>query len=774
MKRNEEKIEKIGNVTLNLNYYSGVDLYSEGASEDRLLEVVKSKREDEYEKEIEAARSWSLMYHLSHIRENIVTWLPIDGTQSVLEIGSGCGAVTGMLAQLADHVTCIDLSKKRSEINAYRHRERDNIEIIVGNYKDIGEQIEEKYDYVTLIGVLEYADAYIGGENPYDAMLRSAASHLKEGGKLFIAIENQFGLKYFAGCREDHTGRYYDGLEGYVDYEGVRTFSKPRLTKMLTDAGLFGTFYYPYPDYKLPLTIYSDDYLPHKGELTINDRNFDADRMVTFDEGRAFDALIDDGMFPYFANSFAIIAGKGGRIADLDEVPRYVKFANERAAGYRIATTITLDRTGFHHVWKEAVNTKANRHIHDMFENYESLSKIYEGTKLVANRCRFEEGRENAPQIAGVTSKARDRVEMQYLDGVTMEQYLDELDRKKQYGHMGALISEYICLVNTVSGQGEFRVSEDFKRFFGQVELPGSYKASPVSNYDMIFSNIVFDRERREEGAWNVLDYEWTFSFHIPAKLIIYRSLFYYERGRENSGFIQNLAKRGRNIYTEYGISSSEADLFREMEHNFQVAIINGRASLSVMQVIMPTTAIRVDQILKESAYLRNLNMPQIYFSCGDGFKPENIIGILAEVQEDNMVRLEVPISNNMAKLRVDPTEYPCFVHVREIRLQMQKGMDQSIERYMTNGHLISESTFLFDTDDPQLIMDIPRGGKKLIIHYQVRMLPKEFYEDFQKMLSAETARKEKHPSVFKRGLAKLHLLREELPPEGYRYNQKR
>ncbi|MBR6451559.1 MAG: hypothetical protein IKS87_02540, partial [Lachnospiraceae bacterium] len=363
---------------------------------------------------------------------------------------------------------------------------------------------------------------------------------------------------------------------------------------------------------------------------------------------------------------------------------------------------------------------------------------------------------------------------MQYLDGVTMEQYLDELDRKKQYGHMGALISEYICLVNTVSGQGEFRVSEDFKRFFGQVELPGSYKASPVSNYDMIFSNIVFDRERREEGAWNVLDYEWTFSFHIPAKLIIYRSLFYYERGRENSGFIQNLAKRGRNIYTEYGISSSEADLFREMEHNFQVAIINGRASLSVMQVIMPTTAIRVDQILKESAYLRNLNMPQIYFSCGDGFKPENIIGILAEVQEDNMVRLEVPISNNMAKLRVDPTEYPCFVHVREIRLQMQKGMDQSIERYMTNGHLISESTFLFDTDDPQLIMDIPRGGKKLIIHYQVRMLPKEFYEDFQKMLSAETARKEKHPSVFKRGLAKLHLLREELPPEGYRYNQKR
>ncbi len=327
MKRNEELLERIGNVILNLNYYGGEDVYSEGANEDRLLEIVKNHRENDYERVIEGSRNWSFMYHLSHIRENIVTWLPIEPGASILEIGSGCGAVTGMLSQLAGHVTCIDLSKKRSQINAYRHRENDNIEIIVGNYRDIEPELEEKYDYVTLIGVLEYADLYIGGAEAYTQMLKSAASHLKEDGKLFIAIENQFGLKYFAGCREDHTGRYFDGIEGYEHYEGVRTFGRGRMAEMLKEAGLQSKFYYPYPDYKLPHTIYSDEYLPKKGELTTNIRNYDADRLVTFDESKVFDSLIEDHMFPEITNSYAVIAFKGMRYSAKETLRLFVKYS---------------------------------------------------------------------------------------------------------------------------------------------------------------------------------------------------------------------------------------------------------------------------------------------------------------------------------------------------------------------------------------------------------------------------------------------------------------
>ena len=350
MKHNSEKIEKIGTVILNLNYYSGNDQYSEGEGEDRLLEIVKTRRENEYDSVIEGERSWSILYHLSHIRENVAAWLPLNASHSVLEIGSECGAITGVLSAMAGHVTCIDLSKKRSEINAYRHRECDNIEILVGNFKEIEPELEEKYDYVTLIGVLEYADLYIGGENAFTAMLKTAAGHLIEDGKLFIAIENKYGLKYFAGCKEDHTGKYFEGIEGYCGEHGVQTFGRRQLKELLHEAGMKTRFYYPYPDYKLPHTIYSDAYLPSPGELRTNIRNFDADRIVSFDEGKVFDSLIRDHMFPDFANSFAVVAAKEEAMCQSEDVPLFVRFASDRAPQYRLATKIVMGADGKRHV----------------------------------------------------------------------------------------------------------------------------------------------------------------------------------------------------------------------------------------------------------------------------------------------------------------------------------------------------------------------------------------------------------------------------------------
>ena len=63
---------------------------------------------------------------------------------------------------------------------------------------DIYDFLDEKYDYVTLIGVFEYAKLYMGCEQPYKIFLDKINNHLKENGKILIAIENRLGLKYFA------------------------------------------------------------------------------------------------------------------------------------------------------------------------------------------------------------------------------------------------------------------------------------------------------------------------------------------------------------------------------------------------------------------------------------------------------------------------------------------------------------------------------------------------------------------------------------------------
>ena len=292
---------------LNLKYYKGSDLYSDGAVEDQILEALEAGKTAE--QLLKDNSDWAVLYHLSDIRHNLLEWYDFKQEGTLLEIGSGCGALTGLFCEKVSQVTCIELSQKRSRINAVRNHAYDNFEIMVGNFQDIEVSLTEKYDYITLIGVFEYSEGYIGTHQPYVEMLRRISRHLEKDGKLVIAIENRLGLKYWAGCTEDHVGKYFEGIENYPDTKGVRTFSRKELQELIDAAGSFQTtFYYPYPDYKFPLTIYSDKRLPKKGELKDNFCNFDRPRIQLFNEERVYDSLVDAGLFPEFSNSFLVIA----------------------------------------------------------------------------------------------------------------------------------------------------------------------------------------------------------------------------------------------------------------------------------------------------------------------------------------------------------------------------------------------------------------------------------------------------------------------------------
>jgi len=301
-------METIGKVRIDTTCYPGEDLYCDGDIEDRILQLVQAHQVAEYNRVITTEQNWAVLYHLSHIRGNIVEWLPITKEQSVLEIGSGCGGVTNVLCEKAKSVDCIELSKKRSTINATRNANADNLTIHLGNFQEVAKNINKKYDWITLIGVFEYGRLYIESENPYVDFLKIIKGMLTENGHLVLAIENRLGLKYFAGCMEDHSGRAFDGLEGYRNGGPAETFSKKELKEMLHESGFVNErFFYPYPDYKLPLSIYSDDYLPKIGELRNNRNNFDHLRLKVFEEEKVFDSVIGAGLFGELANSFLIL-----------------------------------------------------------------------------------------------------------------------------------------------------------------------------------------------------------------------------------------------------------------------------------------------------------------------------------------------------------------------------------------------------------------------------------------------------------------------------------
>ena len=135
-------MDKIGNVIMDLTYYTGDDSYSDGDDvENKILDIVKN--EEGYEFSHKEYASWPVLYHLSRQRENIIEPMQISSEDDVLEIGAGMGAVTGAIAKKCRHVDCIELSKRRSLVNANRHKDMDNIRIIVGNFQDV--PIDKKY-----------------------------------------------------------------------------------------------------------------------------------------------------------------------------------------------------------------------------------------------------------------------------------------------------------------------------------------------------------------------------------------------------------------------------------------------------------------------------------------------------------------------------------------------------------------------------------------------------------------------------------------------------
>ncbi len=542
--------ETLGRVKLNLEFYPGEDLYSDGEIEKKLLELVKEHPEEELDRIICEEADWAVLYHLSHIRQNIVGGISLKPDADVLEIGSGCGAVTGALSRQARSVTCVDLSLQRSRINASRNQKRDNIEILVGNFQDIEKSLGT-YDCITLIGVFEYGASYIKAADPYVEFLRIIKNHLAPDGKIVMAIENRFGMKYFAGCQEDHFGRYFEGIEGYTTTKGVKTFSRKELERMCAEAGFKNVnFYYPYPDYKLPFQVFSDERLPKTGELTANLRNFDRERMLLFDEKKAFDNVIREGMFSFFSNSYLLEIGNDS--SSVDNPVIYKKYSNDRARQFSICTEIRREN-GVRIIRKEAAFPEGADHIRSLSKLGEALAKQYAGSKLTI-----------CPSVEKDTEKGAVAVESPFVNGRTLEEIADEGIESGHFEKTEALIRELIALIWERNADLPFQMTEAFTEVFGQAEFTGTMHAGSVSDIDMVLGNIIVSER---DTVWTLVDYEWTFDFPVPAEFIIYRMLHYYF---ETAGSRRVLKDRD---YLK--LSKEDEQTFRQMEVRFQ-QYING------------------------------------------------------------------------------------------------------------------------------------------------------------------------------------------------------
>ena len=197
---------------------------------------------------------WPSLYHLSGTRANILRPFESELRGDILEIGAGCGAITRFLGECGGNVLALEGSLRRASIASARTRDLDNVTIVCDRFDDFS--CAQKFDVVTLIGVLEYANLFTAGEHPTFAMLERVRNFLKPSGKLIIAIENQLGLKYFAGAPEDHVGIPMYGIEARYRNDQPQTFGRKELARLINQAGFSSTeFLAAFPDYKLPVSV---------------------------------------------------------------------------------------------------------------------------------------------------------------------------------------------------------------------------------------------------------------------------------------------------------------------------------------------------------------------------------------------------------------------------------------------------------------------------------------------------------------------------------------
>lgn len=256
---------------------------------------------------------WALRYHLSPQRHMLLNWYPFESGNSLLEIGAGCGAVTGLFLDKLKTVTCNELSPSRAEVIKKRFNDKASLDIYSGNINDLKEN--KSFDYVTLIGVLEYAARYSQSEDPYLELLNTINRLLSKEGHLLIAIENKIGLKYISGAPEDHLGTLYTSLENYPQNDGIRTFTKSELTELLKSAGYKQiNFYYPFPDYKLPKIVFSEDGIQDVKNLIKSSITQTVDLSTEINQQFnevAFSHLLEkEKILSQFSNSFLVDAKK--------------------------------------------------------------------------------------------------------------------------------------------------------------------------------------------------------------------------------------------------------------------------------------------------------------------------------------------------------------------------------------------------------------------------------------------------------------------------------
>jgi GT2 family glycosyltransferase/2-polyprenyl-3-methyl-5-hydroxy-6-metoxy-1,4-benzoquinol methylase len=525
--------------------YGGI-AYSDGdAVEQRIADIIRGAQDiSVLSSELrQHCTDWPSLYHLTGTRANILRPFHerLRGAE-VLEIGAGCGAITRYLGECGAEVLALEGTPRRAAIARSRTRDLPNVHVVAEKFDQFS--VDRKFDVITLIGVLEYANLFVPGERPALAMLNRACSMLKPDGHLVIAIENQLGLKYFAGAPEDHLGVPMYGIEGRYRQDQPQTFGRKVLADMLEEAGFAQSeFMAAFPDYKLPASIVTEqgfvasgfDASPLASQSVRRDPQLPS--ILAFSPELVWPALAHNGLALDLANSFLVIAHRAVQQTEEPAVLAY-HFSTERAPQY----------------------CKETRFL---------------GTGSGAVELRYEMLAPGAErQSAGPLIRFEVPVGACYVFGKPLSQSLTDIVTRDNWKieDVGAFLLRYLEIAASIAPPGKF-----------PRQIDSVHTAVSGECFDLVPQNIIV---KPSGEAFRAIDKEWTLVKDMPVGWLIYRVLLLLVTSSTRFAPTQSEFDTTRIGFFEAAyraaglqIDRDEIDTFAQMEASVQSAITHRPAA---------------------------------------------------------------------------------------------------------------------------------------------------------------------------------------------------
>ena len=450
---------------------------------------------------------------IQSIRKNIISWYPFEENSSILEVGTQEAEITETLGQNNREVVSISFSEEIKNEVKQKLQHKNKIAIIVQSPENIRPQ--GQFDYITLIGILEYAQK-VFNKTP-EELINHLKQYLKPDGVFIIATDNRLGINNLCTEKNDNA---------------CTLLGKNKIEAILEKQNLKNRkFYYPLPNYIVPNVIFTDKHLPDFETIGRSLTIYDNNTVAALNEIEKFKIIIeeDPNEFKQYANSFLIECSK----EPLEENNiEFVAFSNIRKPQYRIQTIIQGEN-----VYKYALNNKAQNHINEIKNNIDILKQS---------------------NINTIDSYDENRIISKYqYEAETLDKIIIEKCKQNKLQEVIAIINEFKTEIQTKLSKTNSQTN-----VFDKYQI--NYEKQEIENlnfvgeglWDLNFKNCFYI-----DNKFYFYDQEWK-EKNIPVEFIIYRAIIYFT---ELAKYI-DISK----IFEELKITQEQIALFKKLDDILQ------------------------------------------------------------------------------------------------------------------------------------------------------------------------------------------------------------